>query len=377
MLNSLETTNTLKQTVTLREKFVGSVIAFIALVLVGLVSIKTVGLSGFPFMVASMGASSVLLFAVPYSPLSQPWPFIGGHLVSSSVGVTCALFIPDPVLAAAAAVSLAIAAMHVTRCLHPPGGAVALAAVLGGQQIHGLGYQFVLFPVMVNATLLLGAALLLNNMVPGRRYPSRGRALEDAGGGAETWADLANGLSGQDLHAAINSLDEFVDIGEEQLNKVYKATVLQMRKRQLGDVRCEQVMSREVISLNEQTPIFQAWRRLQNARVKAAPVVDNHSRVIGIVTQTDLAKLFMDNLSVESPPLTSEVEVKRLRTTPLGKVMSTPVTTIGAERHIVDVIPLFVEHNIHHLPVVDGNRVILGLLTRSDLLTLWALKSSL
>jgi CBS domain-containing membrane protein len=375
MYNPAKTSDPLRQALTLREKFVGSVLAFIALVLVGLVSFNTVGSAGFPFMVASMGASSVLLFAVPYSPLSQPWPFIGGHLVSSSVGVTCVLIVPDPVLAAAAAVSLAIAAMHIARCLHPPGGAVALAAVLGGEQIYSLGYQFVVFPVLINSLLLLGAALLLNNMVPGRSYPSRSRNIPEQYNG-DTWTELAYGISSQDLRSAVNSLDEFVDITEEQLNKLYKATIMQMRKRQVGDVLCEQVTSRDVISVNENTAISQAWQMLQDRQVKAAPVLDHQNRVIGIVTQMDLTNLFMAKLSADTTPVRMQQSLKQFQETPVGVVMSVPVTTISSERHIVEAIPLFVERKIHHVPVVDGNRVIVGMLSRTDLLTFFQQNNS-
>jgi CBS domain-containing membrane protein len=374
-LNPVKTSTPLQQTLTLREKFVSSIIAFIGLVLVGLVSMNTIGLNGLPFMVASMGASSVLLFAVPYSPLSQPWPFLGGHLVSSCVGVSCALFIPDPVLAAAAAVSLAIAAMHVTQCLHPPGGAIALAAVLGGEQVQALGYTFVLFPVMLNALLLLGAVLLLNNMVPGRRYPSKSVRVKSQGD-RESWSKLAYGISSYDLRSAINSLDEFVDITEEQLDKLYKATIMQMRKRQLGDVRCEHVMSKDVISVKENTPLSETWQLLQNGQVKAVPVLDPKNRVCGTITQLDLANMFMDKICADlacetnTRTNTDTEAAKHFLATPVGVVMNAPVTTIGAKRHIVEAIPLVVERKIRHIPVVDRNRVIVGMLTKTDLLTL-------
>lgn len=364
------------QSLTIREKFIGTTIAFVALVLVGLVSMNTLGRNGLPFMVASMGASSVLLFAVPYSPLSQPWPFVGGHLVSSCVGITCALMIPDPILSSAAAVSLSIGAMHIARCLHPPGGAVALVAVLAGQQIHSLGYKFMLFPVLINALLLLGAAWLFNNMVPGRRYPSVRGKVQEMGDG-ETWPVLAYGVSSQDFRSAVNAMDEVVDITEQQLDKLYKATVLQMRKRQLGDIRCEQIMSRDVVSFKQNTSVAQAWRELMNRQVKAAPVLDYQKRVIGIVTQSDLSQLVMDKLSVDRSKQAAELDTQWLHQTPVGLVMSAPVTTIGADRHMVEAIPLLVERKIHHLPVVSANRVIKGMLSRTDLLALLAEASAI
>lgn len=369
MLNPETTSDTFPRTLTVREKFSSSVLAFVALVLVGLVSFNTIGLDGFPFMVASMGASSVLLFAVPYSPLSQPWPLVGGHIVSSTVGVGCAIYIPDPVLAAAAAVSLAIAAMHLTRCLHPPGGAVALAAVLGGQQVHSLGYLFVVYPVLVNTLLMLGVAWLLNNMVPGRRYPSvRGNIQGDDS--RDSWANFSNGISCQDFRSAVNSLDEFVDITGEQLDKLCKATIMQFQKRHLGDVRCEHIMSPDVASIHQSASAAQAWRELRHHKVKALPVLDHRNRVIGIVTRADLANLVLDNATADSKCASEQGSVAHLEHTAVGLVMSAPVTTIGAERHVVDALSLIVDHRIHHLPVVDDRGAIKGMLSRTDLLAL-------
>ncbi|KAA1014219.1 hypothetical protein FVF58_04815 [Paraburkholderia panacisoli] len=98
-----------------------------------------------PFLVAPMGASAILLFGVPASPIAQPWSFVGGNLISATIGVTCSQFISDPVPAAAAAIAFALCAMFALRCVHPPSGAVALTAVLGGPGIHSLGYGFVLY----------------------------------------------------------------------------------------------------------------------------------------------------------------------------------------------------------------------------------------
>lgn len=122
-------------------------------------------------LVASMGASAVLLFAVPHGPLSQPWPVFGGHLISALIGVTCAKFIPDQTLAAALAVGLAIGAMNYLNCIHPPGGATALSAVVGSETVHQLGYWFVLTPVLLNVIIILSIAVVFNYPLSWRRYP--------------------------------------------------------------------------------------------------------------------------------------------------------------------------------------------------------------
>lgn len=136
-----------------------------------LISQAQLGAAGSVGLVASMGASAVLLFAVPHGPLSQPWPVLGGHLVSALVGVACAKAIAQPMLAAPVAVGLAIGAMHYLRCIHPPGGATALSAVVGGDSVHQLGFHFVLTPVLWNAAVILLIALLFNYPFAWRRYP--------------------------------------------------------------------------------------------------------------------------------------------------------------------------------------------------------------
>lgn len=123
-------------------------------------------------MIASFGASAVLVYGAVRSPLAQPRNLVGGHVISALVGVTIwQLFQHTPWLAEALAVATAIAAMHLTRTLHPPGGATALVAVIGSDRIHDLGYLFVLIPATVGPMLLLLVALITNNIPRTRRYP--------------------------------------------------------------------------------------------------------------------------------------------------------------------------------------------------------------
>jgi CBS-domain-containing membrane protein len=123
-------------------------------------------------LIGSFGASAVLAYAAVRSPLAQPRNLLGGHVVSALVGVACwQAFGATPWLAAALGVSLAIAAMLLTRTLHPPGGATALIAVIGGPKIHALGYLYALVPAGLGALVLLAVAVALNNLARGRKYP--------------------------------------------------------------------------------------------------------------------------------------------------------------------------------------------------------------
>ena len=123
-------------------------------------------------LIGSFGASAVLLYGAVRSPLAQPRNLMGGHVLSAIIGVTAQQWLGStPWLAAAVAVSVAIAVMHLTRTLHPPGGATALIAVIGGESVHRLGYLYVLVPAALGAGVMLIIALLINNIPKTRKYP--------------------------------------------------------------------------------------------------------------------------------------------------------------------------------------------------------------
>ncbi len=128
--------------------------------------------SDFVYIIGSFGASAVLIYGAVRSPLAQPRNLIGGHILSAVIGVVSyKLFHPFPWFAAAFSVSTAIAVMHLTQTLHPPGGATALIAVIGSEKIHALGFWYVLIPVGTGVIIMLIVALIVNNMAKNRRYP--------------------------------------------------------------------------------------------------------------------------------------------------------------------------------------------------------------
>ncbi len=168
------------------------------------------------FMVASMGAAAVLLFAVPHGALSQPWPVFGGQMVSAVIGVTAAQWIGDPALAAGVAVGGAIAGMQLLRCVHPPGGATALVAVIGGAAVQDLGYGFVLLPVLANTAIIFLVAVLANAPFPWRRYPI----------GLARWDEPpAPPLSSEHLQAAVRDLNVVVDITPAELDAIARSAI--------------------------------------------------------------------------------------------------------------------------------------------------------
>jgi CBS-domain-containing membrane protein len=206
-------------TVSRTEKLVSLVGGFAGILGIMSVSWYALGVhTGVP-VIASMGASAVLLFAVPHGPLSQPWPLIGGHLVSAVIGVSCAQFVPVDILAAPLAVGLAIGVMYYLRCIHPPGGATALVAVIGGQEIVELGYRFVLLPVALNVIVILAVAILFNYVFAWRRYPVY--VVQQRGKGIET-KHAYEVIAHADLVYALSQIDSFIDVSESDLLRIYE-----------------------------------------------------------------------------------------------------------------------------------------------------------
>lgn len=162
-----------------------------------------------PLIVAPLGASAVLIFAVPSSPLAQPWSVVGGNTLSALVGVAVYRHVADPMAAAGLAVGLAILAMSLCRCLHPPGGAAALTAVIGSQDIHLAGYGFAFAPVALNSIALVALAMFFHRM-SGHSYPHQPAPL--------AMPPDAGGLHLEDIDHALADLDDSFDISRADLD---------------------------------------------------------------------------------------------------------------------------------------------------------------
>lgn len=190
---------------------------------------------GVVLFLPSMAASAVLVFAIPHGVLSQPWPVIGGHVISALIGVACADHIDNLLYAGIAAVTLSIILMHYARCLHPPGGATALTAVVGGAVITDLGYFYVLFPVLFGALGLVITAIALNAFIAWRRYPvGKGDTGEQV--------DLAmaeSSLQAEDLEYALRTLDVYVDLNPREMARIY--ALASRHAAQHGEVPHEQI----------------------------------------------------------------------------------------------------------------------------------------
>ena len=358
--------------VSVTEKIV-SAAAFLGIFLTALLS-SGLGDKATPLMITSLGASSVLLFAAPHSPMAQPWSFVGGQLISALVGVTCFKFIPGVFVSAALAVALAIFAMHLLNCLHPPGGATALAMVMGGQELHRLGYSVVLAPVGLNAVVLLVIALVINNLFPGRRYPLLPSAGTGKNPAPSSMVANRSALMKEDIESALKDMNVYINVAEQDLEQIYTRASLHSMRRRMGDVFCRDIMARDVATAEYGDELSAVWETMRRRKLKGVPVIDRARRVVGIVTIVDFLKR-VDKMHHTHPRFFDRLRAFIRRTPGLttvkpevvGEIMSSPVITATEEMHIVSLIPLFSGHNIHHVPIVDKDRRVVGMVTQTDL----------
>jgi CBS domain-containing membrane protein len=188
-----------------------------------------------PFLVAPIGASAVLLFAIPASPLAQPWPIIGGNTISALAGIVVCRFLHDPMTAAGMAVSLAIAAMSLTRCLHPPGGAAALTAVLGAHSPMVADWSFAFAPVALNSILLVLCGWIFHKFSR-HRYPHRTELLSASPPAAATpGLVIPNDRTFEmdDLNAALLEYGETLDVRKDDLNGLFRLVEQHAKARKL------------------------------------------------------------------------------------------------------------------------------------------------
>ncbi len=366
-----------KSNISLQEKIISAMAGLIGIGLIMAVSQFYLDPQSLPWVVASMGASAVLLFAVPKGPLSQPWSFVAGHLFSAFIGITVAKLISDPVIASSLAVSLAIFVMYFTRSLHPPGGATALTAVVGGSAITELGYWYMLTPISINLIIMLAWAMVINNLIPNRCYPNGIRDVNKPHGiltqGDGPDIKRPNTIQRSDLHEALTEMDVFVDVSEDELNKIFNLSLMHTHKKKMGEILCRDIMTLNVISVDYDTDVEQVWKLLIEHRIHAFPVIDKAGYVLGVVSMDDflnqikvnfdysiMSQLF-DFISKTNASHTNKPEYA-------GHLMSKPAITISEEQHILDLFEIFYSHNIHHLPVVDSANKLCGIVTPRDLL---------
>lgn len=327
-----------------------------------------------PILIASMGASAVILFIIPNSPLAQPWSFVGGQLSSAFVGIYCAQTIPDTALAASVATGGSVLLMLLLRCLHPPGAATALAPVMGGQAIVALGYSYVLMPVAMNVSVMLVIAVIVNRWLMGYDYPVFAKTkVEEPKQQSSNNAAPTIGISELDVLQALEKNDVFLDITAAELSKVLSYAESFNFKRLTGDITCADIMVKNVLAVEYGTEVEDAWEIMLKHHLKALPVIDRARRVIGMVTWYDFFKF------IDLHPYQTLAERLRhfIQRTPdtaahkpeaVGELMSTTAITCADSAHIVELIPLMAQLGHRQIPIVDSEKRLVGMVYQTNLI---------
>ena len=313
-----------------------------------------------PILLASMGASVVILLFAPSSSFASYWSFLGGHVTSAFIGITCAKYLPHFPLASALAVSGSISIMLLLRCLHPPGAATALVPVINYPSLTDLGYQFVLTPVLFNVVGILLMVTIIN------RYLLRYKSIDNHFIKTPT-------LSQQDVKYALTKEDEFIDVNINKLHELLINAELHKFKRLHGDITCGDIMRKSVTTVQYGDEVEIAWQKIHIQKLKAIPVLDKANHVIGIVTLADFLQF------VEMSPYVSFQQklASFIRRTPdittqkpevVGHIMSKQVVVLSEKSAITHLIALFSKQGHAQIPIINADKKLVGMVYQSDLI---------
>lgn len=299
-----------------------------------------------PLLIAPIGASTVLVFGVPASPLAQPWSVVAGNTLAALIGVTAARFIHDPYCAGAVAVSATIAITSLCGCLHPPAGAVALTAVIGGPAIAAAGYRFALVPVCISSLLLVATGIVFNNLVR-RSYPHVASLPVSLHRTADAPPEFRVGFSPTDIDAALERLGTPLDVEREDLIALFRHVEEEAHRRLQGKLTCGEIMSRDLVTAHIDEPSDVALARLREHALRILPLIDDHGIVHGAVDISTLASASQTHVG-ELPSIYFERAHEH-----------TPVT---------DLFQLLSRGHVREALIVDARDRLLGIVTQTDLL---------
>jgi CBS domain-containing membrane protein len=317
-------------------------------------------------LIAPLGATAMLAFAVPSSPLAQPWAALVGNTVAALVGVTVVMVVADPWLALGLSVTLAMIAMMMLRATHPPAAGIALGTVLTADAVREAGFSYAFSPVMLDTALLLSLAVIFNHLT-GRVYPFRQpvehapRPLGDTG--------LRPVVDSADLTAILQRLRLDANIGAGDLARLIDAAHHQAAEHLFDGVQTAQIMSRNLVTAYPRMPVSQIAALFRQHKVRTLPVVGFDGVFQGFVSETDLIRtLHSPNTKADAGMLSRLLRASRDVAEPVAAdVMQRTVGTVTEVTPLGVLIDLLAEGAQQAVPVLDEGRLV-GLVSRSDLI---------
>lgn len=364
-----------------RESLRAALGAGLALALCGIILVMLDtwrGLTSGYLLIAPLGATAFLVFAVPNSPLAQPWSAVVGNTVSAIVAVAVTGLDLAPELGAGVAVCLAMGAMAALRAMHPPGAAVALATVLSTPEGGTLGLGFAASPVLLETALLVGLAVLYNRAT-GRKYPFRQPAMSSRHATDNVDPERRLGLSGDDLAAVLDRYNLSANIGAEDFGRILAAAEAEAARRHFNGLTCAEVMSRDVVTVTPTTRLGRVADLFREHRFKTLPVVEPDGTLCGIITQNDLIQRARGDAALRHDSFASAL-LGMLDTVRGGlvarDVMTTDLRIVAPGDGIGVLVHLLADGGVQAAPVVTAGRLD-GIVTRSDLLAVLARRTVL
>jgi len=343
--------------------------AFVGLVVTGALLLSpAIDTSLGLYLIAPFGASSVLLFAVPNSPLAQPWSAIVGNTVAALVGVAICMMIADPVARIALSVGLAITAMILCRAVHPPAGAVAMTAAMSPEVIEKLGFWFALAPVGVGTVMLVLLAAAYAKLT-GRHYPLRQFDDPNRHGTKDPAPSERLGLSEEELTGILDRYRQSFNLGVEDLARLIGAAELQAASHRSPVTLASDVMSQDLVTVEPSTTLAQVAALFRRHRFTGLPVVEADGAFKGIIFQMHLIaragqdamhmnggfRAALNNLSLRRNPARADV------------IMQTSLPTATPRTPISALLPMMADGDVDAVPILNGNRIV-GIVTRTDLI---------
>lgn len=324
------------------------------------------------YLIAPFGASSVLLFAVPNSPLAQPWSAVVGNTVAAVVGVAVCMTVTDPTLRIALAVGLAITATILCRAVHPPAGAVAMTAAMSPGAIEELGFRFALAPVAVGTLALVVVAAAYARLT-GRHYPFR--QFDDPADGAP---EDRLGLSEDELTAILDRYRQSFNLGVEDLARLVGAAELQAAAHRSGATTAEDVMSAAPVTVGPEVPLGEIADLFRRHRFTSIPVVGGDGRYLGVIFQMHLiARGREDALRLDrgfGAAMRRLLDRDRDAPVRAGDIMSVAGPRAVPSTPVAALLPMMAEGDVDAVPILSDGRIA-GIVTRTDLIGALARRS--
>lgn len=321
-------------------------------------------------MLAAVGSTGIILFTMPQSPMGQPWSVMGSYGFAVLIGLAVYTLNLPPIIGIGISIALVVWVTMTLKCVHPPAGAITVYVF--NQHPEGwFDMAEIAISSIASALLLLVTASVVNNVFLGRKYP---QCQPDIAANLHNTKDTPpthrTGITNEDLDFALQQHGTYIDVQESELIQLYETAVNHAFTRKMNTT-CADIMARDVISITQDTKLDDAWQLLRKHKIKALPVIDAERHVIGIVTVADFLKDISSKQGAILSGLKKLNQVGRRHqrdARPVKEIMSKQVFTEIMNAPVAVLIKKLSDQGLHHVPVVNEQQQLVGMITQSDLI---------